>query len=359
MKVPYSNKYVDLFIRQKTGTVIVFFACILFSCRNTSNSKPDQPYSFNLPLNWNPPTTLPDNPVTVKRVELGKLLFYDPIVSDDSTVSCATCHIPELAFTDGKKLPIGLKGSIGKRNSPTLVNVAYYPYFFSEGKVPDLETQALAPGLHDAEMGTEMKQMIFRLRKNKFYKRKFKDTFGCDTIELKHFVYAIASYERTLISYNNRYQQNIIEGDKAPLTNEEILGKKIFFGKANCSQCHLGNLFTDFSLQNIGLYERYEDPGLARANNLAIDSGKFKTPTLLNVEYTAPYMHDGSLATLEEVVEFYNSGGRNHPNKNQWIQPLKLSDDEKKSLVAFLKTLTDTDLKNKEGIFKTPQLVFE
>jgi len=338
----------------------VFFLFFLFhSCHKKSSISADKAYHLNLPEGWVTPVTLPDNPLTEKRVELGKYLFYDPIISDDSTISCSTCHIPEIAFTDGKKLPIGLKGNIGKRNSPTLVNVAYYPYFFSEGKVPDLETQALAPGLHEAEMGTEMKQMIFRLRKNTFYKRKFKETFNCDTIELKHFVYALASYERTLISYKNRYQQNISDGDKSPLKKEEEQGKKIFFGKANCSQCHNGNLFTDFSLQNIGLYEVYEDPGLARVNNLPKDSGKFKTPTLLNVEYTAPYMHDGSMETLEEVVEFYNSGGKNHPNKSEFIKPLKLNVEEKKWLVAFLKTLTDFDLKNKKGIFKTPVLIFD
>jgi cytochrome c peroxidase len=214
-------------------------------------------------------------------------------------------------------------------------------------------------GLHDEEMGTEMKQMIFRLRKNNFYKKKFKDTFGCDTIELKHFVYAVASYERTLISANNYNFNHQVQTHLEPVEKNVQLGTELFFGKANCNKCHNGDLFTDFSIQNIGLYQWYDDPGLARVNNSPKDSGKFKTPTLLNIEYTAPYMHDGSIATLEEVVEFYNSGGKNHPNKSEFIKPLNLTKEEKKSLVIFLKNLTDEDLKNKTGIFKTPELKFE
>jgi cytochrome c peroxidase len=336
--------------------LMIFF--LSFSCGKRSSITPDQPYQLNLPPGWEQPKTLPDNPLTEKRVELGKYLFFDPIVSDDSTISCSSCHIPELAFTDGRKLPIGIQGKMGTRNSPTLVNVAYYPYFFAEGKVTDLETQALAPGLHSEEMGTEMKAMIYRLRGNKFYRKKFKETFNTDTIELKHFVYAIANYERTLIAYYNPYEKHKTTGGSYSVEEKE--GEKLFFSnRTNCSKCHNGNLFTDFSFQNIGLSKWYEDPGVARATSLPKDSGMFKTPTLLNIEYTDPYMHDGSISTLEEVVEFYNSGGKDHPNKSKFIQPLRLSDHEKKCLVDFLKTLTDFDLKMRKGIFKTPELKYE
>lgn len=326
----------------------LFFASLVFSC----GVKSDKEFELNLPENFIQPKIPRDNLLTQKKVELGELLFFDPILSDDSTVSCSSCHIPELAFTDGKKIPIGIKGNIGTRNSPTLINVAYYPYFFAEGKVFDLETQALAPGLHAEEMGTEMKKMIYRLRKNKFYNKKFKEVFGED-IDVKHFVFALASYERTLIAGNSKYDRN-------DLNIDEQKGKELFFStRTNCSQCHQGNLLTDFSFQNIGLYEVYSDPGLARSNSLAIDSGKFKTPTLRNVEYTAPYMHDGSIASLEEVVEFYDAGGKDHPNKSEWVKPLQLTEEEKRCLVVFLKALTDEDLKNKTGIFKTPTLNYQ
>jgi cytochrome c peroxidase len=325
--------------------ILFLFSCVLFSC----GKKPDRDFVLIVPKGFNNPTIPKENPLTEKKVELGKYLFFDPITSDDSTVSCANCHVPELAFTDGRKLPLGIQGNMGKRNSPSLVNVAYYPYFFAEGKVSDLETQALAPGLHSEEMGTEMKAMIYRLRKNTFYRKKFKEVFG-EEIELKHFVYAIASYERTLIAANNDYY-------RAAMSDEAKKGSDLFFSdRINCSKCHNGNLFTDFSFQNIGLYEVYPDPGLARVNSLAKDSGKFKTPSLLNIEYTAPYMHDGSIATLEDVIEFYNTGGKDHPNKNKWIKPLNLTEDEKKCLVSFLKALTDEDLEVKKGIFKTPTL---
>jgi cytochrome c peroxidase len=338
----------------KRNAVLGFF--LLFGLLISCGEKPDKEFNLIVPNGFRAPVIPKHNQLTEKKVALGQLLFFDPIVSDDSSTSCATCHIPELAFTDGKKVPAGVMGNIGTRNSPTLVNVAYYPYFFSEGKVMDLETQALAPGLHEAEMGTELKQMIYRLRKNKFYHSKFKEIFKQE-IELKHFVYVIACYERTLIAANSKYDQFLQSKDSTLLSKEEKQGMNLFFSdRTQCSQCHNGNLFTDFSIQNIGLYEVYIDPGLARANSLGADSGKFKTPTLRNIEFTSPYMHDGSFTTLEEVVEFYDLGGKNHRAKSKWIKPLHLTVQEKKSLVSFLKILTDGDLKNGKGIFKTPIL---
>lgn len=330
--------------------LLSFLSVLLFSCGNKID--PDKPYEFNLPEGFKTPKVPGENPMTEKKAALGELLFFDPILSDDSTISCSSCHVPELAFTDGKKIPVGIKGKVGNRNSPSLINVAYYPYFFVEGKVKDLETQAQAPGLHAEEMGTEMKKMIYRLRSNKFYKKKFKEIYK-EEIDVKHFVYVIAAYERTLIAGNSKYDRN-------ELGFEEQKGKDLFFStRTNCSKCHNGNLFTDFSFQNIGLYTWYVDPGLARANYLAEDSGRFKTPSLRNVEYTAPYMHDGSISTLDEVVEFYNSGGKDHKNKSEFIKPLDLTKEEKKYLVLFLKSLTDEDLKNQKGIFKSPDLIYQ
>ncbi len=326
----------------------------LFSC---GKKYQDKEFELNIPPGFSQPNIPNDNPLTEKKVELGQLLFFDPILSDDSTISCASCHVPELAFTDGRKLPLGIKGNLGNRNSPSLVNVAYYPYFFAEGKVNNLETQALAPGLHSSEMGTEMRKMIYRLRNNSFYSKKFKDVFG-EEVDVKHFVYVLACYERTLIACNNRYAEFIGNLNATGVFSEEEIDGYNLFVENDCDECHTGSLMTDFSFQNIGLYEWYDDPGLARATDLPGDSGKFKTPTLLNVEYTAPYMHDGSLASLEEVVEFYNSGGKAHKNKSEFIKPLNLTDIEKKSLVSFLKTLTDDDLKNKNGIFKKPTLKY-
>lgn len=335
-------------------SVITSLFILSFSC----GLKSDKHFQFDLPPKFSPPEIPFENPMEWKKIELGKLLFYDPILSDDSTISCSTCHIPERAFTDGKSLPVGIKGHTGVRNSPTLVNVAYYPYFFVEGKVKDLETQALAPGLHADEMGTEMKKMIYRLRKNKFYSRKFKQVFG-EEADVKHVVYALACYERTLIAGNSKYDRYMGTNDSTIFSQEEWEGYNLFFSeRTNCSKCHNGNLFTDFSFQNIGLYEYYMDPGLNRATVLKTDSGKFKTPTLRNIEYTGPYMHDGSVKSLEEIVELYNDGGKNHPNKSEWIKPLGLNEEEKHSLISFLKCLTDEDLKKKQGIFKTPELSF-
>src|SRR5688572_22965890 len=181
---------------------IITFSLILGSC----GRKPPTPYKFILPAGFTEPKIPTENPMTVEKAELGKLLFFDPILSDDSTISCASCHIPEKAFTDGRKVSVGINGNQGTRNSPSLINVAYYPYFFAEGKVMDLETQTLAPGLHSEEMGTGMKNMIYRLRRNKFYRKKFKQVFGIQ-VDVKQFVEAIACYERTLIAGKSRYDR--------------------------------------------------------------------------------------------------------------------------------------------------------
>lgn len=326
-----------------TGCLICFF---ILSCGNKVRQT-QAPYNLQVPDGF-PEMPIPEhNLLTEEKVELGKRLFFDPILSADSTISCASCHLPELAFADHQSKAVGIHGKTGMRNSPTLLNIGYAPYLFMEGKVPDLETQVIAPVQHEEEMGLNLRDLLKRLEKHPYYKNQFQRAFG-EMPTPGNFVRALACFERTLLSGNSPYDQ-YIHGDSTALTEEQKWGMSLFFSdRLACSQCHGGFNFTNYGFENIGLYERYEDPGLKRATALPEDEGKFKVPTLRNIAITYPYMHDGSIPTLDSVVQFYNMGGRNHPNQNKLIKPLYLNEKEKKALVAFLSSLTDKIFSDKK-----------
>ncbi|MDZ4824726.1 MAG: cytochrome c peroxidase [Flavobacteriales bacterium] len=282
------------------------------------------------------------NEPTKLRIELGRMLFYDNRLSADNSTNCSSCHVLSSAFTDGKKISAGLSSRSGKRNAPTLTNLAWMPYFMMEGGVPTLELQALAP-LHDSlEMGFNMMLAIDKLRKDEKLVALARAAYQRDTIDPYVVTRALAAFQRSFISGDSRYDRFTFQDMKNQLNEQEILGMNLFFSdRTNCSTCHSGVFFSDFGFHNIGLYEFYTDNGRERVTYKLEDIGKFKTPTLRNVELTAPYMHDGSIATLEEVVEFYNSGGHPHANRDSLMQPLALNETEKKDIVAFLKSLTD------------------
>lgn len=329
---------------------LLLILLLSFSLFNCKPSFTETDYKWNIPEGLDTPVHPKENKVTVEKIKLGRKLFFDPILSEDSTISCSSCHLPEKAYTDGLQKSLGFHGTTSFRNSPTLVNVAYYPYFFSEGQVLDLETQVQAPGI-TSEMGTNMHIVIKRIRNNSEYKKLFYKAFGVDTPDLKHIVYAIASFERTLISANSKWDKYLRTNDSTIFSKQEWLGKVLFFSdRTNCSKCHEGVLLTNFKFENIGLEEWYTDPGKWRATGVPSDSGKFKNPTLRNVAYTPPYMHDGRFSSLIDVIEFYNSGGSNK-YKSAMIKPLKLSEEEKNALVSFLNCFTDEDLILKKGIY--------
>ncbi|MCC5916624.1 MAG: c-type cytochrome [Cryomorphaceae bacterium] len=285
------------------------------------------------------PLPIPDNnPMYASKIALGERLFFDPLLSVDSSISCGTCHLPEKAFTDGLPKSVGVKNRVGKRNVPTLFNVAYHPYFFVEGGNPRLETQMLGPLETHEEMAFSLPELIHRLQADDTYPELFKEVFPDRDIDPYTITASIAAYQRTLLSGNSRFDDFYYFGDSSALTAEELRGWQIF--SASCTGCHKGPLLTHFDFENIGLYEVYPDLARMRITRDSADEGKVKTPSLRNVALTAPYMHDGSLATLRDVVEHYNVGGKNHPNKSPLIQPLNLSDADKNALEAFLKTLT-------------------
>jgi len=301
-------------------------------------------YQYEIENDQFPLPNIPDNNVlTDERIALGKQLFFDNRLSRNFNFSCASCHKPELAFSDTILVPPGDMILIGKRGSPTLANVAWHPYFFKEGGSPTLETQVQGPIENPEEMDFTFPELIERLSKIESYQQQAQLAYKR---ELDAFVItrALGAFQRTLVSSNSTYDQYL--AGKTSLNQTELLGKDLFFGKANCSSCHSGFDFTEYEFENNGLYAQFEDVGLFRVSSDSSDIGKFKIPTLRNIELTAPYMHNGSLKTLTEVIDHYNSGGTNHPNKSELIIPLHLSAEEKASLKAFLKTLTDQSFIN-------------
>ena len=290
-----------------------------------------------------PEMTFPEgNDFTKARWELGKKLFYDPILSVDNTISCASCHKANLAFADDKAFSPGVENRPGVRNAPSLGNVGYHPYLLREGSVPTLEMQVLVPIQEHNEFAHDMLAIVKILEKDPEYIRMSREAYDR---EPDPFVItrSISNFQRTLISGNSPYDKFHFQGKTNALSESQKRGMDLFFGNANCSSCHSGFNFTDYSFQNNGLDSVYADRGRARLTGLPEDEAVFKVPSLRNAEVTAPYMHDGRFATLMEVVKHYSTGGAPHPNKNPTLKPLNLSTTEKEDLVAFLNSLTDRD----------------
>jgi cytochrome c peroxidase len=258
-----------------------------------------------------------DNPLTVEKVALGRQLFFDPRLSADNSVACGTCHQPARAFSDARPVAIGVFGRQGHRNAPAILNRAYGRAFFWDGRAPTLEEQVLKPIGDPNEMGSSAAEAAARV--------------GRSVGELAQ---ALASYVRSILSGNAPFDR-FIDGDREALTHDEQAGLRVFRGQGNCVACHVGPNLTDERLHNTGVAwadGELRDHGAGR--------GEFKTPTLREIARTAPYMHDGSLPTLEAVVEFYDQGGRPNPALDPEIRPLRLTDAEQRQLVAFLRTLS-------------------
>jgi cytochrome c peroxidase len=309
----------------------------------------DSPYPLSYPFGFDEMNIPVDNALTNFRVQLGKQLFFDKRLSKDSSISCGSCHFQENAFADFKPKSIGINNATGIRNAPSLANIGYHPYLFRDGGATTLETQILAPIEDENEMGFSITEVIERLKQISYYNEMAMKAYN-RTFDAFVLTRAIAAFERTLISGNSRYDQ-FLNGYENALNDSEKRGKDLFFSnKANCSVCHSGFDFTDYSFKNIGLYEIYQDTGRERITLIPSDKGKFKVPSLRNVEVTAPYMHDGSIMSLEGVVEHFNSGGKNHFNKDVDIRKLNLSSQEKTDIVNFLKSLTDETFLNSTAL---------
>lgn len=352
-----------------------------------------EPSHFGLPDMQHPKDNLP----TKEKVILGRKLFMDRRLSHNNTISCAMCHVPEQAFSSNElATAVGIEGRTNRRNSPTILNVGYYETLFHDGREFTLENQVIGPMVSFNEMGNpSIGYVIEKIRNLKDYQGMFEKAFGGE-VTLERMSQAIAAYERTLVSGGSKFDQWYYAKDINALNNIEIRGFNIFTGKGKCVACHSINekvaIFTDQSFHNTGIgwarnnkviHKVYESktfpvtlaPGVvvqveqgrldAASEEPQNDVGRFeitedpkdrwayKTPSLRNIALTAPYMHDGSLTTLDQVVEFYNKGGEDNPLKDPLLQPLGLTNEEKESLVVFLRALTGVNIKQLEDEART------
>jgi cytochrome c peroxidase len=286
-----------------------------------------------------------DNPITVESVDLGRRLFNDRRLSRDGRVACASCHDPRRAFSTPEPQAIGVFKRHGRRNAPALINRGYGRAFFWDGRITTLEEQVLKPIQDPNEMDLTLGEAAARV-----------------SLDVQTISYALASYVRSILSGGSPYDR-FINGDRAALSREQQQGLQIFRGRGNCTACHVGPTFSDEKLHNTGVAwkelaeragageagraGRFQDEGRAAVTGRPEDRGAFKTPTLREVARTAPYMHDGSLPTLEDVVELYSNGGRPNPSLDPEIRPLHFAAEEKHALIAFLRSLSG---KIREGL---------
>lgn len=362
------------------NVVLPSLALVAAALLNTSWAQP--------PLGL-PPVPVPaDNPQTPEKIALGKALFEDQRLSGDGTVSCSTCHDPGKGFADGLPVSQGINKSKGTRNAPSIVNAAYYTTQFWDGRRPSLEAQAQDPFVNSIEHGLkEHGALLDIIRKDATYPAQFKGAFGVepDKIGMEHVTKALAAFERTLVAGDSPFDRYQYGDDKTALAPEAVRGLEVFRGKGKCSLCHTigpdNATFTNNNFHNLGvgfakieprMYEIVNAFRAAVASGKSVDEvvlqgedasqlgrvlvtitpetldskaiGRFKTPGLRNVALTAPYMHDGSIATLEEVVELYNKGNEKNPRLDPLFKPLNLTPEEKADLVAFMKALTSSNL---------------
>lgn len=355
---------------RKYSFLLLFMFCVLLlvNCAKEIEklklvAAPDEPYQLDIPVQL-PNYTIPeDNPITKNGVELGRNLFYEKKLSVDNTISCGSCHVQSKGFADGQKVSIGVRNQTGKRSAMALANLIFLPKnFFWDGRSTGLEHQIIFPITDPLEMDEKIENVITKLNADKKYKQLFLNAYQTEEITQDKILKALAQFERTILSTNSKYDQ-YLQG-KYILTASEERGKKLFYQHpdgnvpntprgGNCGDCHSGSLQTDNLLHNNGLDDTFTDLGKEQFTGLASDRAKFRTPSLRNIELTAPYMHDGRFATLEEVLDQYND----HVKYTQYTDPLMrasnfsgtlpqelgLLPSEKKDIINFLKTLTDTE----------------
>ena len=281
-----------------------------------------------------------DNVYTLARWTLGKRLFHDPIMSSDKSISCASCHNQVNAFSDHVSLSEGVHKRLNTLNTPTLTNIAYNPYFTSAGGVSTLEKHVLVPVQEHNEFDFNMLLIVERIKDDPTYVELSKQSY--DRLPDAYVITrAIACYERSLLSFESEFDKyNMGKTDAMGVSAKR--GMDLFYSdKTQCSSCHSGINFTDYSFKNNGLYKDYQEEGRLKLTGNEEDRGLFKVPTLRNIERTAPYMHDGSMADLNSVIRHYESGGLPHKNRSEHIRPFSLTGDERKDLIQFLKSLTD------------------
>lgn len=321
-------------IRKINFPILLIFSIVSLSLIKCSVSKSD----FVSPLG--DIKSPKDNPLDTAKIALGKEFFFDKRLSLDESISCAVCHKPGLAFTDGLKFSDGILGRKSGRNSPTLLNAAFLPKLMFDGEIPTLEMQSIVPIQDHNEMGMDIKELLVRLKAVPEYQAAAKRIFNRE-MDVWVLSRSLAAYQRSLISDNSPFDKFYYGKKKMAMSASAKRGWTIFSEKLYCTKCHPAPYFTTSRVENNGLYEIYPDNGRFRINNDSTEMGKFKVPTLRNIQITDPYMHDGSYESLSDVIDHYASGGKNHKNKSSIIQPFILTKKEKNDLIEFLYSLTD------------------
>lgn len=337
-------------MRRFRSITVIFFALLLAleACKPNATPEPSTTaYNLVIPKGL-PAMPIPaDNPLTEEGIALGRKLFYDPILSGNNTMSCASCHKQEFAFGDNTAFSLGIDGLPGTRNSMPLANLGFQRKFFWDGGAADIESQAIAPIQNPVEMHENLPNMLQKLNASASYPALFQKAFGGSSITTVMVMRALAQFERTLISGNAKWDK--YQRGEVALTAAEERGKEVFLAekKGDCTHCHsLGSTFSDFEFRNTGLDSIPLDAGRYLITLLATDSGKFKTPTLRNIAVTAPYMHDGRFKTLEECIDHYNTDFRytSYLDGNILARTKgTISAQDKADLIAFLNTLTDDE----------------
>jgi len=313
----------------------------LFACGKEDAPVAPTAYVLHVPEGFSSPEIPADNALTTDRIALGKRLFYDPVLSKDSTRSCASCHHPQFAFSDTTAVSLGVENRVGTRNSPSLANVAYQKKLLREGGVPTLEMQILVPIQEHNEFDFNVLLVAERLNRMPEYVTMAEAAYdrAPDPFVITR---AIAAFQRTLLSGNSPYDQWFFQGRSTAAPESAKRGYDLFQSeRLACGKCHEGFLFTNQTFANNGLYEVYPDSGRMRLTGLEPDRALFKVPSLRNVALTAPYMHDGSIPTLAAAIDHYQTGGKLHPNKSALLRPFTLTMQERADLLAFLNSLTD------------------
>lgn len=302
-----------------------------------------------------------DNPYSLEKRELGKILFFDPRLSGSQQISCASCHDPELGWGDGKRVSNGHDRAPGTRNSKPIINVAFSKIFFWDGRAATLEEQAKFPIADVKEMNNHMDIAVKNIQKLEGYKKFFKSAYGDEKVTEEKILKAIATFERTIVSRKSRFDK-FIEGDSTQLSDKEVNGLHLFRTKARCLNCHNSSYFSDNQFHNVGLtyYKRkYEDLGRYYVTKDPEDVGKFRTPSLREITHTGPYMHNGLFPQLRGVLNLYNAGMPNikpkgdqvndklFPVTSPLLKKLNLTEQELQDLEAFLKSISS-------GIYREP-----
>jgi cytochrome c peroxidase len=342
-------------MHNKKWAVLVLTGILLVSCEPEHTTTP---YNFQTPVGFVQPTIPADNPMTVEGVALGRKLFYDPMLSKNDVQACADCHVQNVGFTDdGLQFSTGVDGFQGNRNAMAIINLAWGVNFFWDGRAIDLEHQIYGPVTNPLEMNISWPEVEQKLNGNATYKSLFKTAFNIDNIDSVHVSKAIAQFLRTLVSGNSKFDKFVRQ--EVSLTTSELNGLTIYnTERGDCFHCHplTSGLATDNTFKNNALDDdaSMTDMGRMNVTGLATDKGKFKVPTLRNIELTAPYMHDGRFATLDDVVDHYDQGGVPSSTVDPLMKHtsgsanpgLNLTAQDKIDLINFLHTLTDTDFIN-------------